>query len=103
MNTGPFTQAIALVHERVEHYARSAKASGRSAETIAEAAIDAFARLADSFSAGYRPAKNGYKFADHWPRVEAMLDGAPLETRPQKASDGPTIVAGLDFAKKERP
>lgn len=100
--SGPFVQGLELVQERVEHYART-KAGGRSPEEITRAAIDAFVQIADGFAPGFRPQKTGYKFADHWARIEPVLDGAPIELPAQKASAGPTIVSGLDFSKKERP
>jgi hypothetical protein len=101
LGCGPFVAGLERVQERVEHYART-KAGARSADQVCAEAIDAFVRIAESFSAGYRPQKNGDKFADHWARIEEVLDGAPIEERPQKPGAGPTIVANLDFAKKER-
>ena len=103
MRTGPFTQGLSQVQERVDFYARSDKAKGRAADDVCREAIDAFDRLVDSFAAGYKPARNGYKFADHWPRIEQLLDGGELDARPPAGDDSVMGVSHLSFAKKDRP
>lgn len=96
---GEFVAGLELAAARIEEYAL---VTGEDAMAIATRALDAFNEYCDTRSHGYRPAKDGYKFVEHWAKLEPVIAGhGAIEAAPQKRGAGPILVSGLDFSKKE--
>lgn len=96
-----FDRDLPGVRDRIWYYAAGASARGRSPAEVAVEAVGHFVAYRDACSPGYKPRLSGFKFNEHWPTIEGMLNGQTLDAKPRDPDAPPTMVTGLDFSKRK--